>query len=260
MGDFKKNIIDRINYVSGYVINETPKYRPLIDDSSFDSAPEGWNMKEAEGDPTAPEAGSPESLLPATPVAPTSGATDPTAATPAAATPPAPAAPETPSIAPELPAVSPTPLDTQAGDTQGGDPTIGSSFGLDGPTKPTTQDTDQLQNELMRFQLDAMKKMSQKIDQLEGVIDSLNAQQAQLYKEVDNVRDPSDVEKFANRKDDSSPYYFNLNDMWNGNTFQARMDNFNSKGIVKTNDGFVADFDQLPKMTSYQLKDSFEQI
>lgn len=245
MGDLKKQI-DRINYISGYVVNESPSYRPIMDDSSFDSIPEGWNMKEADAPAPTPEPNAAPPTPAPTPT-PTSGSTAPASA-------PA----EAPPIAPALPPVdaAPTPSPEAAMDSSiGSSPSPSPEMG--GAMQP---DKDQLQNEVMRFQLDAMKKMSQKIDQLEGIISGLNAQQAELYSEVEKVRDPSDVEKFDNRKQDSSPYYFNLNDMWNGNTFQARMDNFNSQGIVKTKDGYVADFDQLPKLSSYQVKDSFEQV
>lgn len=236
-GDLRKQI-DRINYIAGYVVNESPTYRPIIDSSSFDSIPEEFHMKEADAAPSTPEPA-------ATPV-PTSGATAPSSplSTPAADAAPMPSAP-----APEMPQASPPPMPEP--------PPMQPEPMAAAPVEPSAQD---LQKEVMRFQLDAMKKMSQKIDQLEGVISSLNAQQAELHSEVEKVKDPSDVEKFAERKQDSSPYYFNLNDMWNGNTFQARMDNFNSKGIIKTDDGYIADFDNLDKLSPYQVKDSFEQI
>ena len=241
MTDLKKQI-DRINYISGYVVNETPSYRPVIDDSSFDSIPEGWNMKEADAPAPAPSAApmpSPEPMpsSPSGSTAPAPTAPMPSPEAPSSAPSPAPSS----SIAPELPPANVAP------DAMGGQ-------------QPMGQSSEDLQKEVMRFQLDAMKKMSQKIDQLEHIIDSLNAQQAELHGEVQKVKEPTDVEKFENRKQDSSPYYFNLNDMWNGNTFQARMDNFNSQGIIKTKDGYVADFDQLPKLSQYQVKDSFETI
>lgn len=244
-GDLRKQI-DRINYIAGYVVNESPTYRPIMDSSSFDSIPEEFHMKEADATAPSPE---PAAAMPsptpsgATGASPTLSAISPMPSTDAAPTMPAAPAPEmpqasTPPPMPEPPPMQPEPMAAA-------------------PMEPSAED---LQKEVMRFQLDAMKKMSQKIDQLEGIVSSLNSQQAELHSEVEKVKDPSDVEKFAERKQDSSPYYFNLNDMWNGNTFQARMDNFNSKGITKTEDGYVADFDQLPKLSQYQVKDSFEQI
>jgi outer membrane murein-binding lipoprotein Lpp len=240
----QKSIIDRINYVAGYVVNETPKYRPIIDSSSFDSIP---NMGEADAAPPEAAANTPAPQQAAPPSSGSTGAPSPTAAP---SMPPPEAAMSEPTPAP-----SGAPAPAQAATPPSTAPSLE-------PQSPAAQQqtTDQLQADVLRFQLDAMKKMTQKIDQLENMVSSLNSQNAELHKEVDKVRDPSDVEKFANRKQDSSPYYFNLNDMWNGNTFQARMDNFNSKGIVKTEDGYVADFDQLPKLSGYQLKDSFEQI
>jgi hypothetical protein len=225
--------IDRINYMAGYVVNESPQYRPIMDDSSFDSIPEEWRMKEADAPAQSPEP------APTSTPAPASGAT---------ATPPAAAAPATPPPAPEPPMPQP-------------DVSMPEPMAPPMPEPaPVQANTDQLQNDVMRLQLDAMKKMTEKIEQLESLVTSLNSQQAQLHDEVEKVKDPSDVEKFNERKQDSSPYYFNLNDMWNGNTFQGRMDNFNSKGIVKTEDGYVADFDQLPRLSPYEVKNSFEQI
>jgi len=241
MADLRKQI-DRINYIAGYVVNESPQYRPIMDDSSFASmseAPEAPPATQQTPDNTpamsspapAQATGSttPSAAMPAEPIAPS-----PTPAPVVEPVSAAPALPEPMMSEPPVPSIDPNPSNNPS--------------------------NEELQKQIMTFQLDAMKKMSQKIDQLEGLLSSLNAQQAELHSEVEKVKDPSDVEKFEHRKEDSSPYYFNLNDMWNGNTFQGRMDNFNSKGIIKTKDGYVADFDQLPKLSSFEVKDSFEQI
>jgi hypothetical protein len=109
----------------------------------------------------------------------------------------------------------------------------------------------------MKLQLDALKKMSDKIEDLGGAVDSLNQRMVIYGDEVEKVREPSDMEKFENRKIDSSPYYYNLNDLWDKDNFKARMDQF-SKGYVKTEDGYVADFDDLPKLAPHEVKASFD--
>jgi hypothetical protein len=103
-----------------------------------------------------------------------------------------------------------------------------------------------------------MKQLNQKIGDLERMAQQLSAQNMKMEKEVDEVREPTNVEKLVQRKDDSHPYYYGLNDMWEGNWFQARRDELGEKGIKKMDDGsYVADFDELPHMSSHDVKDSF---
>jgi len=237
--------IQKMLYKSKYVINESPIYRAVMDDKSFDPIPEGWNMKEAEGAISPASGQTSASTAPdpaAQPVgtaAPTQPTPDPAAAPQGTATTAAPAPEPVPSPAPAMDATS-API-APAPDL--------------GPSK------EELQKKVMEYQLDAMRGMSRKMDELEGLVLSLNSQLAQFSKEVEKVKEPTDVEKFDNRKMDSHPYYFNLNDMWNNNTFQGRMDSMNSKGIVKTQDGgYMADFDQLPKLSPYEVKDSFDKF
>lgn len=232
--------IKKMLYKSEYVISESPIYRAVMDDKSFDPIPEGWNMKEAEG-AISPASGQTSASSAPDPAAQPVGTAAPTQPTPDPAAAPqgnaTPAAEPAPSPAP--PTAAPSPV-APAPDL--------------GPTK------EELQKKVMEYQLDAMRGMSRKMDELEGLVLSLNSQLAQFSKEVEKVKEPTDVEKFDNRKLDSHPYYFNLNDMWNNNTFQGRMDSMNSKGMIKTEDGYMADFDQLPKLSQYEVKDSFDKF
>jgi hypothetical protein len=116
---------------------------------------------------------------------------------------------------------------------------------------------DSPEKRVMELQLDALRKMSSTIEDLGSSIDSLNQRMEIYSNEVEKVREPSDLEKFENRKVDSSPYYFNLNDLWKDDNFKSRMDQF-SKGYVKTEDGYVADFDDLPKLAPHEVKASFD--
>lgn len=225
--------IDRIKFINKYVINETPKYKSLVGGTGSDQLPE-YLMKEADAEAEAAPTGPtpeelPNSTAPATPAAPADPAATPATPAPTGATPttPAPAA-ETPLPEPQvMPAPVPAPP-------------------VESPEKKVAE-----------LQLAALTKMSAKIDDLGAAIDSINGRMEVMGDEVDEVREPSDMEKFDNRKVDSSPYYFNLNDLWKDNNFKSRMDQF-SKGYVKTEDGYVADFDDLPKLSPHEVKASFD--
>jgi hypothetical protein len=247
--------LERMKYVSKYAINETPKYKSLVGNSGMDALPE-YLMKEAAptepdanaapaADPnaaSAPEAGGADaSGLPAIPdVSGGGGGGAPASAAPApAAAPPAPPASNTNVDITTAPAPSTQPEPMMGGQDQ-------MSGGVDSPEK-----------RVMELQLDALRKMSSTIEDLGSSIDSLNQRMEIYSNEVEKVREPSDLEKFENRKVDSSPYYFNLNDLWKDDNFKSRMDQF-SKGYVKTEDGYVADFDDLPKLAPHEVKASFD--
>ena len=95
---------------------------------------------------------------------------------------------------------------------------------------------------------------------------------ATLTQDVEEVREPTNVEKLISKKQDSHPFHYNLADMWNGRDFQARMDYANNgqgnnmgkevdNGIRQLEDGsYIADFDALPKHTDAQIKDSFKKF
>jgi hypothetical protein len=237
--------LERMKYVSGYAINETPKYKSLVGGSEFDTLPE--YLKEAPSGGT----GAPDAGLPPLPDA-TAGAPAPDASgAPAGAMPAAP-----PDAAPVNGTGAPTPppenVNVDISTTAPAEQPPSEQ-----PMPEPVETPEMLQKKAMELQLDALKKMSFKIDDLGSAVDSLN-QRMEIYSdEVEEVREPSDMEKFENRKIDSSPYYYNLNDLWKGDNFKARMDQF-SKGYVKTEDGYVADFDDLPKLAPHEVKASFD--
>jgi len=119
-------------------------------------------------------------------------------------------------------------------------------------------DVDKKQTDLLSLQLDVMNKLNDKIKELDSIATDLNSKYQKLNQDVEEVREPTDSEKLASRKKDSHPFYYNLNDMWQDNHFQARRDQYNEKGIVKLDNGtFVADFDNLPKLSDKDVRDSF---
>lgn len=239
--------LERMKYVSGYAINETPKYKSLVGGSEFDTLPE--YLKEAPSGDTAPDAGAPAGLPPLPDA--TAGAPAPDASgAPAGGMPPAP-----PSAAPVNATGAPAPETSTNVDISTTAPA--EQPPSEQPMAAPVETPEMLQQKAMELQLDALRKMSYKIEDLGNAVDNLN-QRMEIYSdEVEEVREPSDMEKFENRKIDSSPYYYNLNDLWKGDNFKARMDQF-SKGYVKTEDGYVADFDDLPKLAPHEVKASFD--
>lgn len=124
-----------------------------------------------------------------------------------------------------------------------------------GEEQPSLED---VQNDILQHSVSAMEKMNAQLSNLELSLNNLNNQIKVLSRDVEEVREPTTVEKLEAKKEDSHPFYMNLNDMWNGNSFQARTQLNNTDGIVKLDDDtYIADFDSLPKFTSQEIKDSF---
>lgn len=152
---------------------------------------------------------------------------------------------------------SPDEIPSPEGEPEMGAPVMGGEV--------TTPSPDELQNEIIKKNIDVMKQLNQKIEDLEMSVNQLNsqnqetiAQNIELKKDVEEVREPTNVEKLMSRKEDSHPYYYGLNDMWKGNWFQARRDDLGEKGMKQLEDGsYVADFDELPMLTTQEIKDSF---
>lgn len=159
-------------------------------------------------------------------------------------TPEVPAMPEDQIAAGEEPVIEPSSTPTHAS----------------APTSPVepTKSVDEVQNEIIKTSVAAMQKMHNQIDQLTSSIQNINIKLDSLNKDVSAVKEPTNVEKLMARKQDSHPFYYNLNDMWEGNWFQARRMEDHSRGIVQLEDGsYVADFDTLPKYSDREIKDSF---
>lgn len=128
-------------------------------------------------------------------------------------------------------------------------------------TEPETK--DDVQTEIIKLNLSAIEKLNNSLKELTSNVSDLSAKYDNLHAEVDKVRDPSDQEKFQNRKDDSYPFKYHLNDLWNNNWFKDNQDqylnNFREDGIVKLDDDlYIADYDKLPKLSPSELKKSFQ--
>lgn len=229
MGNNNKNnlseeFLRKIRYRNDYIISETPKYRPLVDDNEvFDEIP---NTNEAGGQ----EEDSPERLEREQPREPSNMQSVETE-------PPTPEFDDNETGLEELP---PQEVDN-----------MGSSI------EPSMQ-VDTIQNDIIKHNTLAMKGIYKQLENLSNTVVELNKKIDVLDDDVEEVREPTNVEKLMSKNDVSYPYYFNLNDFWKGNWFNENRENSGEKGIRELPDGtFIADFDDLPEKSSNDIKDSF---
>jgi len=120
---------------------------------------------------------------------------------------------------------------------------------------------DEIQNDIIKHNIEAMKNIHTKLEDLNNIVQNLNSKIDNLDADVEEVREPTNVEKLMDKKNVSYPYYFNLNDFWKENWFSEKRtnDENESQGMKKMPDGtYVADFDDLPK--SPDIKKSFDSI
>ncbi|MCK9416996.1 hypothetical protein M0Q97_10090 [Candidatus Dojkabacteria bacterium] len=122
------------------------------------------------------------------------------------------------------------------------------------------QQVDDIQNDIIKHNIEAMKGIHGQLESLNGIVQSLNTKIEALNADVDEVREPTSSEKLMSKKDVSYPYYFNLNDFWKGNWFNEKH-NENSNGVKELPDGtYIADFDDLPQKSKIDVQNSFNDI
>ena len=152
--------INEIMFRSKYRINESPRYHQVINaNEEFDEFPK--DLAEAD-----------EELPPVT--APTKEPAPEPAIDPAQA-----AAPAQPPVDPNQP-----PMD----DPNMGDPMADPSMGAMIPEEP---DVDELQNEIIKNNLEAMKHIHDKLKSLDDFVKSIDTKMSVLSSDVEEVRAPS---------------------------------------------------------------------
>lgn len=130
---------------------------------------------------------------------------------------------------------------------------------------------NELQNEIIKYNIETLKAIYQKINDLNNSVVALNNKQEELNRDVEEVREPTNVEKLVRQKEVSYPYYFNLNDFWKNNWFEKQnmgsafsdnQEQTQTVGSIKQlPDGtYVADFDDLPKNSFIDIEKSFHDI
>jgi hypothetical protein len=124
---------------------------------------------------------------------------------------------------------------------------------------PQEETPNEIQNDIIKLNIAAMRDLQDKISGLDSYVQNLNQNVSKLSSEVEEVREPSTSEKLMSKKDVSYPYYFNLNDFWKrDNWFDKSREDKDEHGIRQLPDGtYIADFDDLPKYSSNDINNSF---
>lgn len=256
--DKKSNLSEehlrKIMYRVGYEINESPRYMPLTQENEeYDEVPNTNPNATQDGQPSAGgqnltfmEAGEqqpPQKPEGSVPPEPSNDEPVGMGDAPAEPVPDAPA-----------PAFDDT-GGTEQIDGMGADPAMGVSN--------PEQQVDELQNEIIKHNTEAMKSIHDKLEGMGALVQGLNAKLEMLNADVEEVREPTNAEKLMNKTNVSYPYYFNLNDFWKGNWFNERNggEGETEQGIKELPDGsFIADFDDLPQKSKIDVQDSFNNI
>lgn len=222
----KKNIninnhINEIMYRSNYKINESPKYHQVIDSTEeFDKFPNDIS----EADEEIPPVNAPTKEVASEPIDDPNQAAIPVD---------------------DQPNIDPNQQPTD-------DPNIGDPMGdpaMDTPIIPDEPNVDELQNDIIKTNLEALKHIQDKLKSLDDFVKNIDTKISVLSSDVEEVRAPSNGEKLMSQKKVSYPYYYNLNDYWDDSSFKhkSQEEDF-GQGIQKLSDGtFIADFDDLPK-------------
>lgn len=139
--------------------------------------------------------------------------------------------PEEPIIAPQQPIVTPEPL------------------------QPSLDD---VQNDIIRMNIETMKIIHARVAELNNEVDLLKNKSIESEAKIEAMKPKTPGEKLVDKKYNSHPFQYNLNDLWKGNHFQARRDEFEEQGIKRLEDGsYIADFDDLPTYTSTSIKNTY---
>ena len=226
---FESNI-EKLKYVINYNINETPRYRPLVGmDEVFDELPS------TSDDSNEFEQGNKPKETPQEPINPEQPQQNPETQT---SVPPSP----TPAFdnSPEAP-VQP-----------------GMEMGMGVEPK-----VDVIQNDIIRDNIETMKSIHSKIDMLDLMVQNINQNLSKIATDVEEVREPTDGEKFMNKKYVSYPYSYQLSDLWNDNWFNKKREEESEmeNGIRKLEDGsYIADAEDLPQYSKQDIKNSFHTL
>lgn len=119
------------------------------------------------------------------------------------------------------------------------------------PTEPTPQPEPQ-EDQMLSFLKSEMSKLDNIVSSLESIsnnvdmvsqrLDNLNNHINDLSKIVDEIKEPSDIEKLEMRAFDSYPYNKTLNKVWDDKMKSKEEQDMERMGIEKTNDGYQMEY------------------
>jgi hypothetical protein len=250
-----KEHLEKIKYYTNYKVSETPKYKPVIDnDMEFDEVP-ATNYSTQDSFPV-PNTGGSDAYLEEQGDEGDENNDDKIPA------PEGPKEPREPTNA-RRPEEEGVPEGQPEDDTPDEQPDTGVDINQpDEPVETGEEDSvDDVQNDIIKHNIEAMKNIHSKLEDLENINSQLENQLGKLSSKVKEVEEPSDAEKMMSKKEESYPYYFNLNDFWKNNWFDQKREQQEENGIKKLPDGtYIADFDDLPVSSEVDIEDSFNSI
>lgn len=124
--------------------------------------------------------------------------------------------------------------------------------------EPLQPSLDDVQNDIIRMNIETMKIIHARVAELNNEVDLLKNKSIESEAKIEAMKPKTPGEKLVDKKYDSHPFQYNLNDLWKGNHFQARRDEFGEQGIKKLEDGsYIADFDDLPTYTNTSIKNTY---
>lgn len=231
-----EELVRKIRHHSMYKINETPRYRALVNDGEeFDQLPDenftnrvgqGGNFNTMVGEQEDETIKPPPSLKDIPPIEDVEGTPEP-----------------------------PIPSYADDGDDGVSTPNVESNEITSEPK------VDEIQNEIIKHNIEIMKGIQNELQNLNDMFNGLKSEIKTLNAEVEEVREPTNAEKLMKRSEVSYPYYFNLNDFWKDNWFDKKRNEAQEKGIRELPDGsFVADFDDLYKQSKIDISRSFNDM
>jgi hypothetical protein len=101
-----------------------------------------------------------------------------------------------------------------------------------------------LKNEMSRLEnvVSSINDISSKVENLGQRMDNINTNFSDLSKAIDEIREPSDIEKLEMRSFDSYPYNKTLVDVWQDKEKSKEEQELHRQGIRKTDDGYEMDY------------------
>mgnify|MGYP006292909875 CR=1 FL=1 len=247
-----KEHLEKIKYRVNYNISETPKYKPVIEDElEFDEIPSNTYATQ-DGFPV-PNVGGTDAYIEEQEDEEDENNDDQI---------PAPEGPKEPREPTNAPAPGQEEDVPEEPEGEPADEPVEPEAGEESPMEePEEEGVDQIQNDIIKHNIEAMKGIQSKLEDLENINQKLNSQLDALNSKVEEVEEPTDAEKLMQKKEESYPYYFNLNDFWKNNWFDQQRAETQEKGIKELPDStYIADFDDLPTSNDMDIEDSFNSL
>jgi hypothetical protein len=126
--------------------------------------------------------------------------------------------------------------------------------------QPAPQQNNQEEVSLMSYLKTEMGKLDNVITSLENIsmnVDTVSKRLDSLTNIVDEIKEPSDVEKLEMRAFDSYPYNQNLNKVWGDKMKSKEEQDMERMGVYKTDNGFEMEYTPQRNFNHNQSSNNF---